>query len=602
MSHYNIPEGIYEYFLKHYPQQGNRHRYCAAIAGAFFKKGVPVIEIEQFISDLSIAANDDESTERVNNVEAACLSIKSNQPMVGIPTLKEIIGDEGSKELSKFFKLKPDNSDAPPKKEEKESNAEKMDRIVSKIELWHCESRKGYATLEIGGSKRHYAIKGNDFKEFLALRFFEETGKSPNSGLINDTINVILGRAKFQGQQYKTWLRVGWRDDSIYVDICDKDYNYVKISKSGWELTKSCPLKFRRGNAKALPTPERGGNINILRPFLNLDSDEDWVLLVAALSYCYYPFGPFPIISFFGEQGTAKTAALKICSDIIDPGIAVTRGLAKKEDDLIVSANNNWLVTGDNISYIPKEMSDALCRLATGGGLTKRALYTDDEEVCLDVKRPVLLTGINSFSDRQDLLERSIAIHFQRVLKGQRKEESVLFREYEAAKPKIFGALLDIISVSLRERDNVKSDNLPRLADFGKWGEAIAPMLGLEAGEFLLIYKNMNDTLLKKAVESDLVSSVIIEWLQSSKGEFIGGTTELHIALTNYLTNKNRKDDLKSDLWPKTVGALGRAIKRISSGLRVVGVEITTSDKGENHTTLHRIKLATPPKTHEREF
>ena len=38
----------------------------------------------------------------------------------------------------------------------------------------------------------------------------------------------------------------------------------------------------------------------------------------------------------------------------------------------MIAANNGWVVALDNISYLPPWLSDALCRLSTGGGFATR--------------------------------------------------------------------------------------------------------------------------------------------------------------------------------------------------------------------------------------
>ena len=43
----------------------------------------------------------------------------------------------------------------------------------------------------------------------------------------------------------------------------------------------------------------------------------------------------------------------------------------------------------DNLSSVPHWLSDALCRLATGGSFAVRQLYTDDEEVLFEATRPI---------------------------------------------------------------------------------------------------------------------------------------------------------------------------------------------------------------------
>ncbi len=84
-------------------------------------------------------------------------------------------------------------------------------------------------------------------------------------------------------------------------------------------------------------------------------------------------------------------------------------------------------------------MSDALCRLATGGGFTTRTLYTDQEETIFDAKRPVIITSIVDIASRPDLLDRSLVVRLLPIPDSQRKEEQTLWVEFELARP-VFSA------------------------------------------------------------------------------------------------------------------------------------------------------------------
>ena len=50
----------------------------------------------------------------------------------------------------------------------------------------------------------------------------------------------------------------------------------------------------------------------------------------------------------------------------------------------MIAANNGYLLAFDNLSGLPVWLSDALCRLASGGSFAVRQLYTDQEEYCLN--------------------------------------------------------------------------------------------------------------------------------------------------------------------------------------------------------------------------
>ncbi|HUY31388.1 MAG TPA: hypothetical protein VMV69_01300 [Pirellulales bacterium] len=58
-----------------------------------------------------------------------------------------------------------------------------------------------------------------------------------------------------------------------------------------------------------------------------------------------------------------------------------------------------WVIALDNLSTIPVWLSDALCRMSTGGGYGTRALYANDRETVFNAQRPVLVTGIEDSGD-----------------------------------------------------------------------------------------------------------------------------------------------------------------------------------------------------------
>lgn len=57
---------------------------------------------------------------------------------------------------------------------------------------------------------------------------------------------------------------------------------------------------------------------------------------------------------------------------LVNPAKPPLKSLPTSERDLMIAARTNWVMTHDNLSGISLAMSDALCRLSTGGGLPTR--------------------------------------------------------------------------------------------------------------------------------------------------------------------------------------------------------------------------------------
>src|SRR5256886_5689169 len=117
----------------------------------------------------------------------------------------------------------------------------------------------------------------------------------------------------------------------------------------------------------ALPVPLPGGALDDLRPFLNVADDGDYRLLVTWLLAALRPRGPYPVLVLHGEQGSAKSTTARVLRMLIDPNGAPLRAEPHDDRDLMIAATNGWIVALDNLSHLPPWLSDALCRLATGG-------------------------------------------------------------------------------------------------------------------------------------------------------------------------------------------------------------------------------------------
>ena len=223
-----------------------------------------------------------------------------------------------------------------------------------------------------------------------------------------------------------------------------------------------------------LPVPQRGGSIETLNSFLNLASRDDFVLIVAWLLAALRSSGPYPLLAISGEQGSAKTVLSKLLKALIDPNAAPVRSLSREERELMIAAKNGYLLAFDNLSGLPVWLSDALCRLASGGSFAVRRLYTDDEEVLFEAARPILLNGIEEVISRPDLGDRAIFLTLPPIGEAQRRFESELWREFEIARPRMLGALLDAAVHGLRTLHRVHLDRLPRMADFARFGPRLA--------------------------------------------------------------------------------------------------------------------------------
>jgi putative DNA primase/helicase len=459
--------------------------------------------------------------------------------------------------------------------------------LTESVELWHDANRIAYATFPVNDHRENWPVRSRDFRLWLSGRFFEETGGAIGGQALEDGLRILEARAVNEGPQYECFTRTGASVGKLYVDLGDATWRAVEITTQGWAVIDKPPVKFLRApSMRALQEPEAGGLIEELRGFVkNVKSDDDFRLAVAWAVAALRPCGPFPILVLSGEAGAGKSLFSRMLRSLVDPSAAPIRAVPRDDRDLVVSASNSWVLAFDNLSSMPVWLADAFCRLATGSGFATRMLHTDRDEMIFEAARPIIINGISSLTDRADLADRSVTIHLSSIPDAERRPEDELLADFENARPRILGALLDAVSGALRNIGTVKLDRAPRMADFAKWITAAEPGLGWEPGEFLAAYEGNRRDVVEAAFEADAVAVTI--WKLVTTGEdfvegFTGTPTELLAAINTIASESMRK----SRYWPENAAQLGNRVARATPLLKARGCTIERRHSGARIITI----------------
>lgn len=557
-------------------QKGNRHHTLRAVAtllaGYIQSEGLDEMEVRQRLEEAYSVHNPDrrEMRDTINYG----ISHGKSKPIY-IPELQPRRGEAKSKVDPETGEVM--QSDPAAGKEKKKSQATILVELAAG-EYFHDDARRAFVTLEINGHFETWPVRSRDFKLILNHRFYQQYEGVPGAQAVEDALRQLEARAIFDNPCLPTFYRVGSDGlDTIYLDLANDDWQAVKITAEGWEIVDNPPVKFRRTKGMLpIPAPMTGGKLNELTKFINIEKD-DLILVIAWLIGSVKPTGPYPGLALNGEQGSAKSGMSRVLKMLIDPASAAIRATPKDEHDMVIAASNSWIVAYDNLSYVQPWQSDCLCRLATGGGLSTRELYSDDQEAIFDVCRPVILNGIEALATRSDLLDRYIVLELPTIPENQRKTEREIMTGFEKARPKILGALLDRVSIALKMQADTKLDKLPRMADFALWAYAA---LGDSADKFIQAYnrKQMDNT--DQALDSSILAKLIIELAEGEKNKldpFWKSTpSELLEELSRRLElDKGDKARQWVKTWPQDATRLSGALKRIAPNLRKAGVAIT---------------------------
>ena len=383
--------------------------------------------------------------------------------------------------------------------------------LTQAAELFHMPDGTGYADIDINGHRETWPIRAKGFRSWLARRFFEATQGAPSSEALQSALNVIEAKAQFDGLERIVHLRVGGQDEKLYLDLCDETWRAVEIDSEGWRVLDNPPIRFRRASGmQPLSMPEKGGSVETLRSFLNVQSDADFVLVVAWALAVLRNRSPYPMIVISGEQGSAKSTFSSMLRLLLDPNTAPLRALPRDDRDLFIAANNGHVLAFDNVSSLPAWMSDTLCRLSTGGGFAVRQLYSDQDEVLFDSARPVILNGIEEIVTRPDLADRAVFLTLEPIPEESRRPEAEMWAAFEIERPRLLGVLLDAVAEGIKQLPTTRLDKLPRMADFALWVTACETALW-PAGTFWSAYCTNRGEAAQSVLEADSIALLVRE-------------------------------------------------------------------------------------------
>ena len=231
--------------------------------------------------------------------------------------------------------------------------------LATGIEFFHDPDEHGWACIRLDGHWENHPIRSRPFQLFLLRTYYRETRNSPGAPAIRAALDLFEAKALFDGEESPINLRVANHRGKLYLDLCDRAWRAVEIDATGWRIVDRPRPKLRHARGtQSLPAPERGGSLDELRPFLNVDH-QGWTLISGFLVAALRPGFPYPILVAKGEQGAGKSTACRVISSLVDPRTAALRGVPREVRDLTAAARNSWLVCFDNLSHLSDEMADA---------------------------------------------------------------------------------------------------------------------------------------------------------------------------------------------------------------------------------------------------
>jgi hypothetical protein len=458
-------------------------------------------------------------------------------------------------------------------KEERKSVATILvDMSLSACDLFQDDNKNAYA--EKKSTHEVISIDSSSFKSWLRSNYYSQHQKCATDQGIREAIGTLIAKAQSIEPPIEVFRRVGISQGYYYLDLAQPgNSRAIEIKPTAWKIIDNPPCRFLRSDSmQALPDPDPTGSIDSLWGMLNIP-EKSRVLVIAWLLECLRLDSPFPVLELIGEQGSAKSTTQKLLRDLIDPSGCNLRTAPKTVDDIYISAGLNHIVSYENLSRLTADMQDGFCTIATGGGYSKRRLYTDNEEIIIKFKRPIVINSISPVITAQDLIDRTVSVELPII--NQRIEVKKIHEQFELEKPNIIGGLLNCFVAALKHLPTVviEAKHQSRLVEFVKLGLSIEQSLNLEKDSFIRAYQSSRSEAITRTLDTSPAAAALIEYCNKADLEIIEMTTQ------QLFTKVSELKPMYTDAWPKSSRGFAETMRRYAPALRQMGINCQSLGK-----------------------
>lgn len=433
------------------------------------------------------------------------------------------------------------------------------------------QNNKSYVILKDGNYRKILRLGSDKFGKILQAKYHNLTDNTINSSSIKEITQLYSGKAELYSPRVSMNLRVAEKNDSIYYDLGNSKWEVIEISSDNWKKISSenSPVYFKRYshmNEQIEPlyeSKDKGDPKKIL-DYLNIENESDEaILLLIYMASLFIPKIVHPVLILLGPHGSAKSTMFRLIQRIVDPTETEILNISTNTEEYIQKTAHSWVSFYDNVTKIPRNLSDAMCRTVTGGSHSKRSLYSDDDDFTYKFKHCVGINGIQFNSLQPDLLDRSIILNMDRITGRSRKSEMSLMDNFRTDRKIILTGFLNLIAESIKIVDDIDLDKvaLPRLADFYKWGIAFSKVLGYGQQRFERAF-NLNKSSAPEIISNKTALIKLIDEYLNDNDKWSGTASEFRSKLIKFADDNG----LNSDVIPDSSDWLSRRLNKYSEG------------------------------------
>ncbi len=454
-------------------------------------------------------------------------------------------------------------------KQKKEPVEKALYRIATENRnLYFDLNSNAYVEIEdvkLGTAINKYLAKvySEEFTSWTSHEFFMSYNKFPTNAQLEGLKRIITREAILNGQQIELFNRIASVGGAIYIDLGNVDRKMVKVDHTGWDIGNfSVPFQ-RYPHMQELPNPVKGGDIKELLTFFPPLLKHQQCLILCWLIASFIEGVERPFLLLEGLSGSGKTTLSNLLKSLIDPMEDGALSYNDNENEVAQIIDHQFIPLFDNLTTISRKLSNMFCRAYSGGSHMKKQLYTDDKDFKLKLSGSAIFNAIKLLKPKADFLDRCYKVEIDKTDISSRSKEQ-FEKAFDKAKPRIFGAILDVLSATLKHVQHIPVVNRYRTVDFDRYATAAAIVMGYREEEFQEARAHCEKIKRNSITGATPIIEALNHFLKANNLYYSGYMKSLVQQLPQYTDSP--------DEIPKQTQVLSRRIGEIEPELKAAGI------------------------------
>lgn len=226
-----------------------------------------------------------------------------------------------------------------------------------------------------------------------------------------DDVRASADELREQGISIQPRTRIATdKSENTWIDIMGSE-RFLTITDKGWEILSEPPEEvhfIRETNSPMEVEKENIKFLNNLHEFFTVDQKDLMLMLASLMVPIIEPHTALPVVLLEGLEGSGKTTSAHRFKRLIDDTPGLSSSMPKDERAMASMAQNELILVYDNVTSIPTEASNLMCRASSGSSYKAVRLYTDNDMLVLNLYVLQIITTVEQLKLRDDLKSRTL--------------------------------------------------------------------------------------------------------------------------------------------------------------------------------------------------